>query len=89
MTSTNACNVLIDNSKKTIKTITINKPYCYYMSILDNVGNTLMNLNNEQYGQLPKTIDVSNYSEFTIRGYNMQYNNSNTHKSFAECITMN
>ena len=78
----------MDNSKKTIKSITINKPYCYYMAIIAD-GNTLINLNNEQYGQLPKTIDVSSYTEFTIRGYNMQYNNSNTHKPFAECITMN
>lgn len=84
----NRCDVTIDNSKKTIKNITITNPYSHYMSIIAD-GNRLFNMNNEQYGQLPKTIDVSSYNEFIIRAYNMEYNGTNAHKSFAECITMN
>ena len=89
ITAKNRCDILIDNTTNQINSITVNEPYSYYMAVLDDAGNVLMNLNNEQYGRLPITIDVSNFQTFTIRAYNTQYNNATVHKPIPECITIN
>lgn len=69
------CNLNIDNSKRQIKTVTINSIFSYYMKVIAN-GTELISINNEQYSKIPVSVDVSSYDSFIIQGYAIQYNSA-------------